>query len=283
MKSDPAVIVGFDGSPAAARAVRFAAEDAALRRRPLTIVHVRDGGSAADTSPLPMAGAVGIARGYLEVDQITTVEMSGGAGSELVAASQDADLLVVGRGDVFRLGSALGSVALEVVAHADCPVVTVGMTDPAAGDPDAARTGVLAGLRQLDHADAILAVAFEEAELRGCGVEVVHAWRHPVPDRHGEMMFPVYDPVLYTDEQGERLAQVVQKFTDKYAEVPVTIAAPHAGAVDALLVAADFAALVVLGKPHRGPIRQLLLGSAGQKLLRQLDCPVVFVREDRTS
>jgi nucleotide-binding universal stress UspA family protein len=282
MTHGPAVVAGFDGSAAAARAVRFAAEDAALRKCPLTIVHVRERGSE-NSRPLQMEAATGIARGYLDAEQIVAVETPGEAGAELIAASRAADLLVVGRGDVFRLGSALGSTALEVVTHAECPVVTVGMTDPAASDPDAVRTGVLAGLRQLDHAEAILAVAFEEAELRGCGVEVVHAWRHPVPDRHGEMMFPVYDPVLYTAEQGERLAHVVQKFTDKYPEVPVTLAAPHAGAVDARLVAADFAALVVLGKPHRGPIRQLLLGSAGQTLLRQLDCPVVFVREDRTS
>lgn len=282
MTHSPAVVVGFDGSAVAARAVRFAAEDAALRKGRLTIVQVHDGVSG-EPRPLQMEMATGIARGYLDADRVLTQEPLGDAAAELTAAAQDAELLVVGRGDVFRLGAALGSVALEVVAHADCPVVTVGMTDPAAPDPDAARAGVLAGVRHLDHAEAILALAFEEAELRGCGVEVVHAWRHPVPDRHGEIMFPVYDPVLYTAAQGERLGQVVQRFAEKYPEVPVTIAAPHAGAVDALLVAADFAALVVLGRPRRGPIRELLLGSVGQTLLRELDCPVVFVREERAS
>lgn len=282
MTFGPGVVVGFDGSAVAARAVRFAAEDAALRGRPLTIVHVRDGRSDGP-GPVKVESGTAIARGYLEPEKVTAVETPGEAGSGLVAASQGADLLVVGRGDVFSLGGVLGSIALEVVAHAECPVVVVGMADPAASDRGAPGTGVLAGLRQLDHAEAILAVAFEEAELRGCGVEVVHAWKHPVPDRHGEMMFPVYDPVPYTAEQGERLGHVVQKFTEKYPEVPVTIAAPHAGAVDALLVAADFAGLVVLGKPRHGPIRQLLLGSAGQTLLRQLNCPVVFVREDPTT
>lgn len=281
MESVPGVVVGFDGSVAAGRAVRFAAEDAAFRQRPLAIVHVRDAHSD-DPRPVELDTAMGIARGYLDADRVTAVEIPGRTGPELIAASRGADLLVVGRGDVFRLGGALGSIALEVVAHAECPVVTVGMADPAATDPDAPRTGVLAGVRRLDQADAVLEVAFEEAELRGCGLEVVHAWRHPAPDRHGEMMFPVYDPVLYKAEQTERLDEAVRKFAAKFPDVPVTTVAPHAGAVDALLVAAEFAGLVVLGKPHRGPIRELLLGSVGQTLLRQLDCPVVFVREDRT-
>lgn len=279
MEHGPGVVVGFDGSPAAARAVRFAAEDAALRRRALSIVCVRATTDADGPAPLTPAEAIGIARGYLATDQVHLVERVGEADVELIAAAAGADLLVVGRGDVFRLGAALGSTALAVVAHAVCPVVTVGMTDPAAADPAATRTGVLAGIRRLDHAEVILDVAFTEAELRGCGLEVVHAWRHPEADRHGEIMFPVYDPVLHGAEQGERLAAAVAKLADKYPEVPVTIAAPHAGAVDAVLVAADSAALVVLGKPHRGPIRELLLGSVGQSLLRQLDCPVIFVRE----
>lgn len=279
MESGPAVVVGFDGSAGAARAVRFAAEDAALRRRPLKIVQVHDGLSSESARPLAAASATGIARGYLDESQIVVAEVFGTAAVELIKASGSAELLVLGRGDVYRLGAALGSVAVEVVAHAVCPVVTVGWPDPAAPDPDAAHTGVVAGIRRLDHADAILQLAFEEAELRGAGLQVIHAWRHPTPDRHGEMMFPVFDAGLEAADQIDRLSVVVQAFADKYPDVPVTIAAPHAGATDALLVAADSAALVVLGRPHRGPIQALFLGSTGQTLLRQLDCPVVFLPE----
>jgi nucleotide-binding universal stress UspA family protein len=277
MEIGPAVVVGFDGSAGAARAVRFAAQDAALRQRPLRIVRVHNGSASEVARPLPAASAIGIARGYLDEDQILEAEAWGAPGEELIKAARDAELLVVGRGDVFRLGSALGSVALEVVAHAGCPIAIVGSADRSGADPDGAGAGVLAGIRRLDQADAILQVAFDEAERRRCGLEVVHAWRHPTPDRHFDMMFPVYDPVLYSEEQVERLADAVQNFADKYPDVPVTIAAPHTGAIDALLVAADSAALVVLGRPHRGPIKEFLLGSVGQTLLRQLTCPVIFL------
>jgi nucleotide-binding universal stress UspA family protein len=277
MESGPGVLVGFDGSPSAARAVRFAAEDAALRRRALSIVSVRETPGAEGPRPMTLGEAVGLAHGYLAADQVRVLERVGQPDTALIAAATGAELLVVGRGDVFRLGAALGSTALAVLDHAVCPVVTVGMSDPAAADPAVTRSGVLAGIRRLNQAEEILEVAFTEAELRGCGLEVVHAWRNPEPDRHGEMMFPVYDPVRYGAEQSERLAAVVAKLAESYPDVPVTIAAPHAGAVDAVLVAAEFASVVVLGKPRRGRIRELLLGSVGQKLLRQLDCPVIFV------
>lgn len=277
MQAAPAVVVGFDGSAGAARAVRFAAEEAARRRRPLKVVHVRDQSATSGETAALLATATGIARGYLDDLSIIAVERSGNPAAALVAESGSAELLVVGRGAVGRIADVLGSVALMAVGHAACPVVTVAMTDPAAADPDAAHAGVVAGIKHFDQAEAILEAAFGEAELRGCPLEVVHAWRHPEPDHHGEIQFPVYDPVQYTEEQTARLAATVQCFADKYPDVTVSIAAPHAGAVDALTVAADSAAVVVVGAPHRGPVAGLVLGSIGQSLLRHLTCPVIFV------
>lgn len=278
MNALPAVVVGFDGSAVAARAVRFAAEEAARRRCLLKIVHVRDHAATTAEAAALLTTATGIARGYLDDRSIVAVELSGNAAAALVAESGSAELLVVGRGAVGRLADVMGSTALLVVGHAACAVVTVAMTDPSAADPDAALGGVVAGIKRFEDAAAILEIAFLEAELRGCGLEIVHAWRHPETDHHGEMMFPVYDPVVYAEEQRDRLAATVQRFVDAYPDVLVSIAAPHAGPVDALAIASDSAALVVVGAPHRGPVAGLVLGSVGQALLRHLDCPVFFVQ-----
>jgi nucleotide-binding universal stress UspA family protein len=277
MQAVPAVVVGVDGSAVGARAVRFAAEEAARRGCPLKVIHVRDAASTSAAVSALLSTATGIARGYLDDRSIVAVELSGNPAAALVAESGSAELLVVGRGQMDRIGDVLGSVALLVVGHAACPVITVAMTDPAAAHPDAAHAGVVAGIKHVDQAAAILETAFAQAELRGCGLEVVHAWRHPQPEHHGEMLFPVYDPVLHTEEQADRLAAAVRAYADRYPGVVVTIAAPHAGALDALAVAGDAAALVVVGAPHRGPVAGLVLGSVGQSLLRHLTCPVVFI------
>jgi nucleotide-binding universal stress UspA family protein len=281
MEPVPAVVVGTDGSAVAARAVRFAAEEAARRGRPLTIVHVRDSEAADLVSAARLATAMGIARGYLDGCAIFPLEPIGTPAAALIAAARPEDLLVVGRGDVDGFGAVLGSVALEVVAHAECPVVTVAMTDPAAADPDAAHSAVVAGIKYFAQAEDILDTAFREAELRGCVLEVVHSWRHPPSDGHGDIRFPGYDPEIVTEEQTELLADTVRIYADKYPEVPVVLAAPHAGAVDALAIAAESAALVVVGAPHRSALRGLVLGSVGQALLRQISCPVVFVHPRR--
>jgi nucleotide-binding universal stress UspA family protein len=50
-----------------------------------------------------------------------------------------------------------------------------------------------------------------------------------------------------------------------------------------LLAASESAALIVVGSRGHGGFKELLLGSVSQQLVTHADCPVVVIREERTS
>lgn len=272
----PTVVAGYDGSPAAARAVRFAAEEAARRDSVLRILHVRE--SRSIESGVRWETALGIARGYLDEHRVVAFDHTGWPAAQLLVEGDRADLLVLGRGGPHRLGEAAGSVAQAVITSAHCPVVLIAGSDRSAVDPDAARAGVVAGIKHLDAAEEILTAAFAEAEYRGCDLMVVHAWRHAGEHGLRDVLLPTYeDPASYAEQLTARLGEVVRLVAGKYPDVPVSLATPRSAAVPALTVAAQAAALVVVGVPRVGPVRGALLGSAGQTLLRDGACPVMFV------
>lgn len=143
------VVVGMDGSPGCRAALTFALHDAARRGAGVEVV------AAFDTAET-LAGLCGVPVGSIGsterihddvlqetsriVDEVTagtadelphpppvTVSaVGGGAAAVLTRAGRDADLLVVGsrgRGGVASM--MLGSVGLQCVLHASCPVTVV--------------------------------------------------------------------------------------------------------------------------------------------------------------
>jgi nucleotide-binding universal stress UspA family protein len=140
----PGIVVGVDGSEHSNRVLEWAAREAALRQAPLTVLTVHQVvGSAWTGNPVVTAGdrpeevkarqaaeeAVNEVIGKLgdaKPPSVTVRAVSGFPARELVDASQDADLVVVGSrgGGGFR-GLLTGSVSTQVVNHADCPVVVI--------------------------------------------------------------------------------------------------------------------------------------------------------------
>jgi nucleotide-binding universal stress UspA family protein len=159
------IIVGFDGSPPAQRALEWAHEQARRRGGPLTAVHVYRSPShhAPGQAPYPSlregyapAGAVvqTVERQRAWVDEAQRITRSqaeemlaraiarfdigpeglpvgrfvieGDPARELIELSEGADLLVVGhRGQGGFKGVRVGSVSLKCVQHAHSPVVVV--------------------------------------------------------------------------------------------------------------------------------------------------------------
>jgi nucleotide-binding universal stress UspA family protein len=134
------VVVGYDGSPGAKRAVAFAAHEAAQRAALLLIVSAYDppidpGQPVVRIDPLSESAErnLCIAEAYahhLESEIVIKGEvMVSTAGPALVNASQGASLLVVGTKGRSDLAShALGSVSTYVLHHASCEVTVVRMS-----------------------------------------------------------------------------------------------------------------------------------------------------------
>ena len=140
----PGITVGIDGSHDAHLALEWAMQEAAVRHVPLTVVTVHDvpvsgwtGGPIilpADEPALERAyqaagDAVAKAAASLGESKPPSVKvraLNGFPAQELIEASRDADLLVVGsRGGGGFARLLLGSISDHVMHHAYCPVVVV--------------------------------------------------------------------------------------------------------------------------------------------------------------
>ena len=140
----PGITVGIDGSHDAHLALEWAMQEAAARHVPLTVVTVHDvpvsgwtGGPIilpADEPALERArqaagdavAKAAAALGESKPSAVTVRAVNGFPAQELIEASRDADLLVVGsRGGGGFARLLLGSISDKVMHHAYCPVVVV--------------------------------------------------------------------------------------------------------------------------------------------------------------
>jgi nucleotide-binding universal stress UspA family protein len=139
------VIVGVDQSAGAEEALRFAFEEAQLRRATLRVVHAWQFGyigSPGIEGSVPVLGAelgehAAAADAALDATVRETIPdpgrvtierrvVEGAAAAVLVEESNGADLLVVGsRGHGGFAQLLLGSVSQQCAHHAECPVVIV--------------------------------------------------------------------------------------------------------------------------------------------------------------
>ena len=132
------IVVGVDGSPAAAEALRAAFEEAHLRRAELSVLCVCPEGAAVRDTPFidgkvlrelareRFERAVDARQAEFPQARAEKVFLEGDPVTELVNASEGAFLLVVGsRGEGGLRGRLLGSVSDAAVRHALCSVTVV--------------------------------------------------------------------------------------------------------------------------------------------------------------
>jgi nucleotide-binding universal stress UspA family protein len=137
-------VVGVDGSTGSHRALEWAAREAAAHQSALTVLTVHPVAAgfwtgipiiypadAPETSRARQAAEEATDKVLTELTggrpaTVTVRAVSGVIADELLKASRDADLLVVGsRGGGGFSALALGSVSSQVVSHAACPVAVV--------------------------------------------------------------------------------------------------------------------------------------------------------------
>jgi nucleotide-binding universal stress UspA family protein len=280
------VVVGVDGSESALHAARWAAREAARRRVPLRLVHAY--GIPVGYLPgfvdwhslheaLVAQGSTWLEQARQAVDETApglateVVEAKGGAAPALLAESARADLVVLGtRGVGGFMGLLVGSTAVELSAHAHCPVVVV----RGAG----AETGpVVVGVDGTPIGEAAIAFAFAAASARKTTLVAVHTWTDLLLETAfaGGAAALDFAPLAQQAEEvlGERLAG----WQEKYPDVAVSRHVSRERAAKALLRHAEPAQLLVAGTRGRGGFRGLLLGSTSQHLLHHASCPVAVV------
>ncbi|GAA2366920.1 universal stress protein [Dactylosporangium salmoneum] len=290
MSNERVIVVGVDGSPESLAAVEWAAEDAVRRGCALCLVHafvwpalyapvmvtVPDEpgakGAAEETVAEAAAGAVAVAPG-LEVRTDVQVRPPAAA---LVAASKRARTVVVGnRGLGGFAGLLLGSVGVQLAAHAACPVVIVRRADRQPGH-EAGR--VVVGVDGSPEAERAVQFAFEQASYRGTGLTAVHAYQWPATGGPVDVLPLAYDPDdLRTDER-RTLARSMSGWAGKYPGVDIRHTVVHGRAGAVLTELSAGAQLLVVGSRGRGGFTGLLLGSVSQAAIHHAGCPVAVVR-----
>jgi nucleotide-binding universal stress UspA family protein len=131
------IVVGIDGSSASLRALDWAARQAEVTRSVLEVIVTWDWPVSLGWAPMgdynPSTDAqhvlddsVAEVRSAHPALDVRSIVMKGHPAVDLVEASWDADLLVVGsRGHGEFSGMLLGSVSLHCVSNSHCPVVVV--------------------------------------------------------------------------------------------------------------------------------------------------------------
>jgi nucleotide-binding universal stress UspA family protein len=293
------VVAGVDGSEESLAAAEWAAREAVRRDRPLRLVHAwawhprRTAGEPVNAALRHQARhclrqATERVRATCPDLRLVHEQAEGPATAALLRAAGKAELLVLGsRGLSGFTGFLVGSVALGVVARADCPVVLVRAGEEAAdehlpadgGDPSV-RTGyrdVVVGLDVTEPGDEILEFAFETALLRHARLRVVHAWRAPGPLALGPGEVALMDERDRAREWRGFVTAFLQVWRDKYPDVEVLETAVADKPANALIRAATGAGLLVVGRrsaerpvgPRTGPV--------AHAALQYVDCPVAVV------
>jgi nucleotide-binding universal stress UspA family protein len=140
----PGILVGIDGSDNSRKALDWAVREAGVKGTSLTVLAVHQVAAnhwtgdpetypsdAPETEMVRQAAEDAVQKAVSQAGEpaptsVTVRAVTGVAAHELVAASADADLVVVGsHGGGGFLRKALGSVSSQVASHAQSPVVVI--------------------------------------------------------------------------------------------------------------------------------------------------------------
>ncbi len=282
------IVVGIDGSPEAHAAVRWAADEALLRREPVTLIHV--------VSPIVVTWPIDSveysyaqwqednARYQIEQAQKTlqaslgdaaappvrSLVRYGGVVTELTDVSADATLVVVGSRGLGPIGGVLlGSASRNLLHHKKCPMVITkadAMKSPERTAP------VLLGIDGAPASEAATAFAFDEASRRGVGLVALHAWSDVG-------VFPILGMDWHRYEQegheilGERLAGWQERYPDVHVQRRIVCDRPARWLVDE----SRKAQLVVVGTRGRGGVPGMRLGSVSTAVAESASVPAIVV------
>ncbi|MET8765623.1 universal stress protein [Streptomyces sp. NPDC004658] len=285
------LVVGVDGSDACLPAVDWAVDEAARHGVPLKLVYASlweryEAGLPSVGSGRPseqvlaehiVASAADRAERRNPEVKVSTDIVPQDAAAALVRAGDDAFALVTGsRGRGELKGLLLGSVGLAVAARAHCPVIVIrGDRAGLAG----AHERILLGLGDAGLSTQAVRFAFREAEVRGCVLDVVRAWRRPAYDGSGDRIRAGGPDDTYEEHASAAVDALLRAAIAEHPHVrtrPATLEGP-AGKV--LVDGSAAADLVIVGARRRTGYFGLQVGRVSHTLLHHAQCPVAVVPE----
>ncbi|MFF8864780.1 universal stress protein [Streptomyces sp. NPDC015139] len=282
------LIVGVDGSDSSLAAVDWAVDEAARHGLPLHLVHasrweIYEGAQPSFSTDRPAEEIMAehIVASSVERAQLrnSKVKVSGevlpdDAASALLRAAPEAFALVTGcRGRGGLTGMLLGSVSLVVAARAVCPVAVVrGAERNLRGDFGRVAVGVGDA-----NGGGAIRFALREADVRGCSVTAVRAWRNPAQEPVDHMLIADDAARLREDRACAALDDALRDAVREHPQVDVHRQPVEGPAHRILLTASAEADLIVVGAQRRHGHFGLQLGRVAHTLLHHSTCPVAVV------
>ena len=269
MNVEGTITVGVDGSAHAVRALSWAARQAALTHRSLTVVAVgKDAVALADE-------AARAARSQQASVSVQPMPGSGDPREVLLEAAEHAHLLVVGsrgRGTLKTL--LLGSVSTAVAGHARCPVVVC-----RPGDEHPTRS-VVVGADGTPESRPVIEFAYTQAALLGLPLTVLHGFWDAsvaVAEFRRSQGQRVEDPDL--EDLRELLSESVAGLSQTYPDVQVELVLKHGFVEEALAPRHGAPELVVVGRHPEHSATRLLEASVSRLVLERSRSTVAVVPE----
>lgn len=284
------IVVGIDGSPAAARAAEWAAHTATRRGAGLHLLHALNlTGTASLLSRLPFEEYRQNQTKQAEslLDELRTellrshprlsisTEISSDEATEtLVAATYHAALTVVGtRGRGGFPGLAIGSVGLRLAAHCHGPIVLVPGRDAARNAaPDTSSAEIVLGVAPREPS-TVIEFAFDLAREWDTSVHAVHAWE-PIAPYNG---YYYIDPSVLATTAKELLAAALEPTRRAHGSVTCVADTVCATPAAALIDKARGGQLLVLGAHRHRTALSIGIGSVLHAVLTHAPCPVAVV------
>ena len=264
------VVIAVDGSEHAERALRWAADQAALEHRRLAIVAVGEGaGGVIDR-------AEASARSWHPGLTIVGSAAAGDPREVLLDASTHAYLLVLGsRGRGALKSMLLGSVSAAVSSEGACPVV---VCRPPSDGPS--RTGVVVGADGTPESLPVIDFAYRQAYLRHLPLTVLHSFfdaAAAVAQYRRARGLPADGAEL--DELRAGLAGSVAGLAEDYPGVEVTLTLEHGFADQALSPRHGGWDMVVVGRHPLTSLPRVLTGSLATSVVERSHATVAVVPE----
>jgi nucleotide-binding universal stress UspA family protein len=270
---DP-IVVGVDESHGARTAVKWAADDAELRERPLRIVCAHHGsGEAEQLAGRLIADAIDDLGANHPRVVAEGAPVEGDAVHVLLEESKGARLVVVGPRRHTALGSSvMGSVSGAIAARSESPVVVV--CGPAGMPEEGA--AVVAGVDGTEASEDVLGFAFEHAAVHRTALRAVLCFH---PDLLATMSWRAEPPPPNSVDSW--LADGLVGLREKYPGVQVHPEVLREHPKSGLLKASEGQYLLVVGSRGKHAHAGSLLGSVSQRVLHHATCPVAVVPTHR--